>query len=378
MNCTKKAIFPGSVIGIIGGGQLAKMLSISAKTLGYKTIVLDPSPFCCSRSVCDEFLEYQYNDEKALKKLAEKTDIITYEFENIPYSSINWINECGGYVPQDYEVLAISQDRLLEKQKLEQSGFFVAPYKEINNIIDLKNSTEELGFPCVLKTRSGGYDGKGQFLLKSKDDINEASELLKSPCILEKKINFDSELSVIAIKSISGEIDIFPIGENIHKKGILQTTYHPFEIEINLKNELEVAIKNFYERYDVVGILTIELFLVEDKIIANEIAPRPHNSGHWTLDGSNISQFEQHIRGICNLPLVKSEVIKPTAMINLLGQHYEKLIENIDEIGKISKIHIYGKDKNVYNRKVGHLNIIEKNKEDLKIIVEKILQKLEG
>lgn len=367
-----KKINPPSYIGIIGGGQLGKMLSIASKTLGYKTIILDPSEDFCARGVCDEFILANYNDKDALKNLAEKTDIITYEFENIPASSVEWIEKCGGYVPQGYGALAISQDRLREKQKLEEAGFEVAPYKKIDTKEDLIVSCRTLVLPCVLKTRFGGYDGKGQVTIFTKEDIEEASKLLSSPCILEKYLSFEKEVSAVCVKSVSGDLDIFPIGINVHKNGILHTTLVQSEIDDQLLNNIKISVKKIFEIFNIVGILTIELFLVNGKLIANEIAPRPHNSGHWTIDGANISQFEQHIRAICNLPMLKSECLQPNAMINLLGQHYDILLKNIYEIGSISKIHLYGKKENKYNRKIGHLNILDNNFESLQEKIKRI------
>lgn len=371
-----KKILPPATIGIIGGGQLGKMLSVAAKSLGYKTIVLDPNENCCSKGVCDELIISEYTDKNSLKILTQKTDVITFEFENIPALSVEWIEKCGGYIPQSYNALAISQDRYLEKTKLQEAGFEVAPFLKIDNIEQLKEGCEKLKLPCILKTRSGGYDGKGQLTINSIEEVDTAKLLLQQPCILEKKINFEKELSVIAVKSVNGEIDIFPIGTNVHKNGILHTTIVPSNIDEELTLKLEKSINNFFELHNILGILAIELFLVENNIVANEIAPRPHNSGHWTLDGANISQFEQHIRAICGLPLIKSRFIQSTAMVNLLGQHYNNLLKNIDKVGNFSKIHIYGKDENVKNRKIGHISLIDENIEQLgkkvKVIEEAI------
>lgn len=375
MTSYKNFIKPESCIGIIGGGQLGKMLSVSAKTLGYKTIIVDPNSNACASGLCDTFINTNYDDKETLKFLAENTDVITYEFENIPYEAIKYVEGCGGYIPQGYNGLYISQDRLVEKEHLEKAGFKVAPYKKIDNEEDLKKAALEFGYPCILKTRSGGYDGKGQHVIKDTQDIEFAKKLLDVPCILEKKVNFEKELSAVAVKSINGELKIFPIGENIHKNGILHTT----NTNINLDNELllkiEQATKQFFDLYNVVGILTIELFLVDGEIFANEIAPRPHNSGHWTLDGANVSQFEQHIRAICGLPLITPQILEQTIMLNLLGQHYENLINNIDFIGSCSKIHLYGKESTQQNRKIGHINIVA---EDCFEKLERIEKLIEG
>ncbi|MBU0278982.1 MULTISPECIES: 5-(carboxyamino)imidazole ribonucleotide synthase [unclassified Gemella] len=373
-----KTINPPACIGIIGGGQLGKMLSVAAKTLGYKTIVLDPSENACAKGVADEFILADYNDKHALKLLAEKTDLITYEFENIPATSVKWLEECGGYVPQGYNALAISQDRLLEKNKLVEAGFEVAPYKKVDTKEELIVSCRSLGFPCILKTRFGGYDGKGQVNIFKEEDIEEASKLLSLPCILEKRLDFEKEVSAVCVKSVAGDFDIFPIGENSHKNSILHISLVPCQIEKSLVDKIQVSAKKFFENFNIVGILTIELFLVDGKLLANEIAPRPHNSGHWTIDAANISQFEQHIRAICNLPLLKSEYLQANAMINLLGQDYEILIKNISEIGSISKIHLYEKKGNAHNRKIGHLTVLDKDIENLKKkvrTIEKILDK---
>lgn len=367
-----KKILPPATIGIIGGGQLAKMLSQAAKAMGYKTIILDPSDKACSRGVCDEFLCAAYTDKEALSYLAKQTDVITYEFENIPSSAIEWLKECGAYVPQGYEVLAISQDRLLEKEKLSQAGFEVVPYKDVRDIASLEKYCDELGYPLILKTRSGGYDGKGQYVINSKDDIQPASKLLAVACILEKKIKFDKEVSIIGFKSVNNDFTYLPIGENVHKNSILHTTSLSQELSKALENKVAAALDKFYDLYQVRGILTIELFLVGDKLIANEIAPRPHNSGHWSQDGANFSQFELAILSICGLRLAKPELLQPTVMINLLGQHYDNLIKHIDSIVSVGKIHLYGKEGNAINRKIGHINIGDKDSNQLKEKVDSI------
>ncbi|MDO4814389.1 MAG: 5-(carboxyamino)imidazole ribonucleotide synthase [Gemella sp.] len=353
----------GSSIGIIGGGQLGKMLAVAANTMGYKTIILDPSEKACGRIVADEFICGAFDNADALKTLAEKSDVITYEFENIPARSIKLLEDAGAYIPQGFHALAISQDRLREKKSLEKAGFKVAPYKKVDTRENLEQAVEELGLPCILKTRSGGYDGKGQVSIDSLEDIREASKLLEVPCILEKKLKFDKEVSAVCVKSVNGELDILPIGDNVHRNGILHTSIVPCGTE--KFEDIEEAARNFFEEYDILGILTIELFLVDGKLVANEIAPRPHNSGHWSLDGANVSQFEQAIRAITGLPLVKSRALENTAMVNLLGQHYEFLEKHMDQLGAFSKIHLYGKDGNVHNRKIGHINITDTNLESL-------------
>lgn len=352
-----------STIGIIGGGQLGKMLAVAANTMGYKTIILDPSDKACARVVCDEFICGAFDDEAALKKLAEKADLITYEFENIPASSIKLLEDEGAYIPQGFHALAISQDRLREKKALEKAGFKLADYRKVDTRQDLEKAVEEMGLPCILKTRSGGYDGKGQVSIDSLEDLEQASKLLEVACILEKKLKFDKEVSAVCVKSVKGDLDILPIGINEHRNGILHSSLVSHESK--KIEEIEKAVENFFEEFQITGILTIELFIVDGHLVANEIAPRPHNSGHWSLDGANVSQFEQAIRAITGLELIKSKALANTAMINLLGQHYEYLEKYIDDLGSFSKIHLYGKDGNIYNRKIGHINIVDDDMESL-------------
>ncbi|MBD3108882.1 5-(carboxyamino)imidazole ribonucleotide synthase [Bacillus sp. AGMB 02131] len=361
VNNLNKVILPGQTIGIIGGGQLGRMMALAAKASGFKIAVLDPTPDCPCGQVADIEITANYDDLDALQQLARVSDVITFEFENINGEALDTLLN-NAYVPQGSELLKISQNRIIEKRTITESGAKVAPYAVIKTKDDLTEQVGIIGFPCVLKTATGGYDGKGQHVLKSKEDVAEAVKLLgQSDCVLETWINFSKEISVIVARNVDGETKVFPVAENIHHDNILHQSIVPARITEEteqLANKQAILIAN---SMNMVGILAVEMFVTEDgDIYINELAPRPHNSGHYTMEACETSQFEQHIRAVCNWKLGDTTLLKPVVMVNILGEHMDALMENIPKLDNW-KIHLYGKSEAKLKRKMGHVNILRDN-----------------
>ncbi|KAF1677330.1 MULTISPECIES: 5-(carboxyamino)imidazole ribonucleotide synthase [Bacillus] len=361
---SNQIIYPGAVIGIIGGGQLGKMMAVSAKQMGYKVAVVDPVKDSPCGQVADVEITAHYNDREAIRKLADISDIITYEFENIDYDALHWLKD-HAYLPQGSELLLVTQNRETEKKAIQAAGCEVAPYSIVHTKDELKQAVHKLGLPAVLKTCRGGYDGKGQFVIKEETQMEQAAALLEhGTCILESWVSFKMELSVIVVRSVNGEISTFPTAENIHHNNILFQSIVPARVEEGIeKKAAELAVK-LAEELNLVGPLAVELFLREDgELLVNELAPRPHNSGHYTLDLCETSQFEQHIRAVCGLPLGKTDLLKPGMMVNLLGDEV-KLVEEVPELLKEAKLYIYGKHDIKKDRKMGHITFMKQPEDD--------------
>ncbi|WP_462406116.1 5-(carboxyamino)imidazole ribonucleotide synthase [Gracilibacillus sp. Marseille-QA3620] len=353
-----RVILPGQTIGIIGGGQLGRMMALAAKQSGFKIAVLDPTPNSPCGQVADVEITAAFHDANALEQLAEMSDVVTFEFENIDADSLDGIAE-KVWIPQGTDILRITQDRILEKRAIEKSGVRVAPFAEVYDREDLNQALQVIGFPSVLKTARGGYDGKGQLVLWSEVDLQLAGDILAhGPCVLEQFIPFEKEISVIVTRKADGEFRVFPVVENIHVNNILHETIAPARISeaaqgaaIDMAYQLAVSL-------DLVGTLAIEMFLVsEDEILINELAPRPHNSGHYSIEACVTSQFEQHIRAVCNWPLGQTEMHMNAVMVNVLGEHVDGVIGAIVENPEW-KVHFYGKEEAKTGRKMGHITIL--------------------
>ncbi|OPH54938.1 5-(carboxyamino)imidazole ribonucleotide synthase [Paenibacillus ferrarius] len=367
-----KIIKPGGTIGVLGGGQLGRMLALAGRNMGYRFVTLDPTEDAPCGQVADEQILADFDDVEAARKLAARSDVITYEFENVDAHVTNILmNE--SYVPQGSELLYTTQHRLREKRAIEAAGVPVAPYAEIGSAAELHEAVIRFGTPCVLKTATGGYDGKGQWVIRSLDEVEEAYETLsraKTELVLEQFIHFDKELSVIAARSPRGEVKAFPAAENIHVHNILHQSIVPARIPAEVQQEAEQLAIRIAESLGVIGLIAVELFLTKDgQLYVNELAPRPHNSGHYTMEACRTSQFEQHVRAICNLPLGSTELLTPVVMVNLLGEHIEPLQSLIDQpgfleaedIGVSAKVHLYGKKEAKEKRKMGHINLLASN-----------------
>ncbi|WP_100371650.1 5-(carboxyamino)imidazole ribonucleotide synthase [Bacillus sp. FJAT-45037] len=352
----KQVINPGSTIGIIGGGQLGRMLAIAARQMGYKIVVLEPSENSPCQGVADEMITASYDDQLAAKKLAQLADVITYEFENIDKNTAQLLTEIA-YFPQGYELLGITQHRLREKEAITAIGVEVAPYKAIASINDCQDAAREIGFPAVLKTCQGGYDGKGQAVVHNETDLLQATRQLlgETELVLEGWVPFSCELSVIVTRSTKGETKTFPAAENVHVNNILHQSIVPARVSDAVLEQAEKIALKLADELGLVGILAIEMFVTEDgKVLVNELAPRPHNSGHYTIEGCETSQFEQQIRAICGWPLGSTNFHQATVMENILGQHIEDVLHSVEKLGEV-KLHLYGKKEAKQNRKMGHL-----------------------
>ncbi|MGX7106938.1 5-(carboxyamino)imidazole ribonucleotide synthase [Hutsoniella sourekii] len=358
-----KTILPGQTIGIIGGGQLGQMLALAAKEMGYQVGVLDPAPYCSASQVSDFHIESSYDDQDALDELASRCDVITFEFENIYLQGLK-VLETDSYLPQGIELLAKTQDRLREKQFIQEAGAEVVNYYAIDTIQDLRNALAEVGYPAVLKTRRFGYDGKGQVVLRSANDLDSAQSLIKSQaCILEAWVDYALEVSVMAVGSPRGDLVTFPVAENIHKDNILFQSIVPARIESDLYAQAQSLAKKIAQAGQLVGSLGIEMFVTkEGQILINELAPRPHNSGHYSIEACDFSQFDLHIRSICNLPIQVPELLKPALMVNVLGQDL-KAVLNASPSHPSWHLHLYGKGESKFNRKMGHVTLLSQNLE---------------
>jgi 5-(carboxyamino)imidazole ribonucleotide synthase len=362
-----KVILPGSTIGILGGGQLGRMMANAGSAMGYRFVALDPTPDAPCGQVSEQIVA-AYDDRDAAHELAERSDVITYEFENVDAGVAAMLME-ESYVPQGSELLYTTQHRLREKRAIEAAGVKVAPYCEVSSSDELRAAVARLGLPSVLKTATGGYDGKGQWVIREEAEIDEAFETLNragTELVLEQFIRFEKELSVIAARSPQGEIRTFPAAENIHIDNILHLSIVPARVDEQVQREAERLAAQIAEGLGAVGLIAVELFLTKDgELFVNELAPRPHNSGHYTMEACRTSQFEQHVRAICGLPLGDPSLLTPVVMVNVLGEHMEPLLERMaaadeaaDRLGVAPKVHLYGKQEAKHKRKMGHVNVL--------------------
>ncbi|SHN26984.1 5-(carboxyamino)imidazole ribonucleotide synthase [Gracilibacillus kekensis] len=357
---TNKLLF-GSTIGIIGGGQLGRMMTTTAKHMGYRVIVLDPTPDCPTAQVADKQIVAAYDDLEAVKQLTEKSDVVTYEFENVDLKAAQILEEAG-ILPQSANSLKVTQDRELEKKAMVDSNQPVADFAIVSTTEELQTAVERIGYPSVAKTCRGGYDGKGQIKLSSPNDLQEASEMLDSVdrLIIEKWVPFDKEISIVFTRTKSGEMTYFPVAENKHRDHILHATIAPGLVSEQISEKATHAAKAIAETIDVVGTFAIEMFVCGEEILINELAPRPHNSGHYTIEACNVSQFEQHIRAICGLPLIPVHAHGGAVMVNLLGKDVEPFFNQLED-NPSAHIHMYGKAENKPLRKMGHVTFIGDN-----------------
>lgn len=366
MSTSQKMVLPGSTVGLLGGGQLGRMIALAGRHMGYRFVTLDPTEDSPCGQVADRQVVASYDDQQAAAQLARLSDVITYEFENVD-AEVAKMLETSSYVPQGSGLLYITQHRLREKRAIEQAGVKVAPYEAVASVDELNKAITRLGLPCVLKTATGGYDGKGQKVIRQIGDAEAAFTELAAPgieLVLEKFINFDKEISVIAARNTRGEIEVFPVSENVHVDNILHLSIVPARIDSRVERNAQDMARRIAEHLQVVGLLAVEMFVgVDGELFVNELAPRPHNSGHYTMEACATSQFEQHVRAICNLPLGSTELLKPVVMVNVLGEHVQPLLDwmstQTEEVpGLTMKIHLYGKHERKEKRKLGHVNLL--------------------
>ena len=344
----------GSTIGILGGGQLGRMLSVAASRLGYKTHIFEPAHNPPAADVAHALTTAPYDDPKALAAFAASVDVITYEFENIPTAALDLLESLKPIRP-NRRALATSQDRLLEKDFLTAQGLTCAPYVAVNSLTDLHNAIARIGTPAILKTTRLGYDGKGQSRLKSPADAEAAFQALQgAPAVLEGFITFTHEVSVIAARGLDGSVACYDPGENAHRDGILHTTTIPAKLTASQRTDAVLLAAKILTALVYVGVIGLELFVTAQGLIANEIAPRVHNSGHWTQNGCAVDQFEQHIRAITGWPLGDGSRHSDVVMENLIGDDILRLPALARE--RAAALHLYGKAEARPGRKMGHVN----------------------
>lgn len=366
-------------IGIIGGGQLGQMMLLEAKKMGFYAVVLDPSKDCPCHSLCDEHIIADFDDESAFRLLAEKTDVITYEFEHINANALEKLENSGYKIYPTPASLKIIQDKLTQKQAMLNANLPVPEFMEINNLEDMQKAGKVFGYPYMLKARTGGYDGKGNAVVTSPDNINDTYEELggsKIKLMAEKMVDFKMETSILACRSLNGDIAVYPVGDNHHIDSILHETRVPANIPDKAsKSAMSVASK-VMEIFDGIGMFCVEMFVTKDNdILVNEVAPRPHNSGHYTIEGCITSQFENHIRAVVGLPLGDTSLICPTVMINLLGEpgfNGPAKVAGLDKAMSLKgvNVHIYGKAQTKPKRKMGHITATANSISKAKSIAE--------
>lgn len=343
-------------IGIIGGGQLGLMIAEQARLLGARTVCLDPAPDAPAAAVCDEHITGRFDDPAAVEELCRRSDVVTYEFENVPGDIL--IPLCEKYpIPQGYRPLYDSQDRLREKTNARDHGLRTPRFAAVDDAESLRSAVAEIGLPAVLKTRTLGYDGHGQAVLRTPEDLPKALPLLTVPCILEEFIPYDFEASVVLVADHRRVVS-FPIGRNIHRDGILDLSIVPAEADAALTERMKSQSERFMRDCGYRGILAIEYFVRGDAIYFNEMAPRPHNSGHYTIEGATTNQFRELVRYLLGQPLEEPRLVAPTVMKNILGQDLEAARQVVAEHPDGVYVHLYGKSESRPKRKMGHITFV--------------------
>lgn len=350
-------------IGIIGGGQLGKMLILDGKRLDYQFMILDPTYHCPAHGISDLHIVAEFHDVEAIKRMASKVDVVTYEFEHISVEALRAVEEMGVPVYPSSRTLSLIQNKYTQKEWMKKNGIPVPDFVKVSSPEDICKAGEQFGYPLLLKTCTGGYDGKGNFLISDKAEAEKGYRALgfgRLELMAERFVPFEKEVSILACRSIHGEMSVFPVAENAHKNNILDETTVPAAIGKDSAQEAMEVAKQCLKAFEACGMLCIELFVTKDgHILVNELAPRPHNSGHYTIEGCVTSQYEQHIRGILGLPLGDTSLLRPTAMKNIIGTHegyahvhgLEKAYAENPDV----KIHLYGKEQVKVGRKMGHI-----------------------
>ena len=352
-------ILPGATIGVLGSGQLGRMFAIAARELGYRIQIFSPDNDTPAGHIADKEWSARYDDLEKVREFARGVDVVTFEFENVLSSTTEAVAQIIPVRPAG-RVLHITQQRLREKTFLHENGFPVTPFRRITSLAELQAAAREIGLPAVLKTASFGYDGKGQTKVRDESELPSAFAALNgAEGIYEAFVDFEKEVSVVAARTLGGEFTAFPVFENSHSNHILDVTFAPAAIPEALAHEASELARGILEKLDVVGLLTVEMFVTKDgRLLVNELAPRTHNSGHLTIDACVTSQFEQQVRAVCGLPLGSTELRAPAAMANLLGHlwqngepHWAHALEDA-----AVKLHLYGKAEARIGRKMGHLS----------------------
>jgi 5-(carboxyamino)imidazole ribonucleotide synthase len=352
-------ILPGATLGLLGGGQLGRMFTARARTMGYEVVVLDPDPYSPAGGIANRHLCAAYDNPAALETLATSASAVTTEFENVPAPALEFLSRRVRVRP-DPGAVAIAQDRLREKAFLQDSAIPTASFHPVTDADGLEAAWEAIGAPALLKTSRLGYDGKGQAAVGTREEARRAFASFGGvACVLERRLALESELSVVMARGADGAVAAFPPGENVHANGILHTTTVPSHLSREVTEQALAMAADVAVRLEYVGVLGVELFVADGgRLYANEIAPRPHNSGHFTQDACDVCQFEQQVRTLCGLPLSAPRLLTPVCMINLLGDLWQR--GEPDWAAALAlpgvKLHLYGKREARQGRKMGHLN----------------------
>jgi 5-(carboxyamino)imidazole ribonucleotide synthase len=374
-------ILPGATLGMLGGGQLGRMFTVAAQTMGYKVVVLDPDEGSPAGIIADVHLCAAYDDEKALDEMADMCAAVTTEFENIPAQTLAYLEQKTQVRPSS-KALAQTQNRNVEKQFIASQGIPTAPFLPIYSKDDIAQAADQIQFPAILKVATFGYDGKGQVPCDSLDDVYKAFESLdEKECVLEQRIKLEREVSVVLARSETGTITNFPVAENAHVNGILHSTTVPANVSAEQSQRAIQMANEIARGLGYIGTMAVEFFVSTDgEIIANEIAPRPHNSGHYTLDACHTSQFEQQVRMLCGLPSGNCDLVKPVVMINILGDvwgnsepKWPVLLEQPNV-----KLHLYGKKQARAGRKMGHFNVLAASTDEAMAQASELFDALQG
>jgi 5-(carboxyamino)imidazole ribonucleotide synthase len=354
-------------IGILGGGQLGRMLTLEAKRMGYRVVTLEPFPDSPTGQIADEQLVAAYDDLRAIGELGARSDIVTYEFENIPLESVLALEADRRLVDPNAAVLRITQERILEKTFVRECGIPTADFAPVRDRAEFDAALATIGFPGVLKTTMGGYDGKGQWVVRDRAAAEAAfAEAGGAALIWERLIAFDRELSIIATRDEGGDVVSFPVSENVHDHGVLAMTIVPGRVPPAIAERAHAYAKTIATQLGIVGTFCVEFFQAGDALLVNEIAPRVHNSGHYSLDATQISQYELHVRAICGLPLVTPKLFAPAVMVNILGTGEGNQLEGVREILRDPdlKLHVYGKANAALRRKMAHFTVLGESIDD--------------
>ena len=371
-------LLPGSTIGMLGGGQLGRMFTVAARTLGYRVIVLEPDPHSPAAQLADEHMIAAYDDEQALRSFGGKCDVVTTEFENIPARTLEFLTQFCPVRPAA-KAVEVAQDRIVEKEFVRACGLSPVPFAAIRELADIHTAT--IQYPAILKTARLGYDGKGQITVHSAQAAQDAFlQLGQVDCVLEQRVSLEREISVILARSVAGEVRCFSVAENEHRNGILHQTIVPARISPALAQAAQRAATQIAQCLDFVGVMAVEFFVTTDgTLLVNEMAPRTHNSGHYTLDACITSQFEQQVRMVCELPFGDTHLLSPVVMVNLLGDVWHgsqpdwlSLLQNPN-----TKLHLYGKREARVGRKMGHYCTLADNVADAIQQAAQIFQALE-
>jgi 5-(carboxyamino)imidazole ribonucleotide synthase len=371
-------ILPGATLGLLGGGQLGRMFTIAARTMGYEVMVLDPDVDSPAAAFASEHLCAPYDDKNSLAQLASKCAAVTTEFENVPASSLQAIAE---HIPVRPSAAAIhiARDRILEKKTIREIGLDTVDYHVINGASDIETAIENIPLPAILKTATLGYDGKGQIVISDSSELEPAFQQLGTkPCVLEQRIDLACELSIVLARSVCGHIETFAVAENRHENGILDMSVIPARVKPEVSNKAEKMARILAEELDYCGVLAVEFFVdQENNLMINEMAPRPHNSGHYTLDACLTDQFQQQVRTLCGYRPGKTDLTSSAVMINILGDAWQQGMPAWDELLKNPGVflHLYGKKEPRTGRKMGHFCCVGEEREDLLEQAE-ILKKL--